>query len=134
MKKSLSRDERSHSPTRKVIALFLGITAGAGAYAEGSFRSPGDMTVEERTEMMKGVSEYNNCVYREGLAKVDSFPDIRQAADAAMAACAGTIDALRTKIESFRFEPGFGDQFIQHAQSRAAKNLIPELAIRKSGS
>lgn len=132
MNRTLSRRSRTLPPTAKVVLMVFGIAACAGA--EETYRSPGDMTLEERTEMMKGVGEYNNCVYREGLAKVDEFPDIRQAADAAMAACAGTIDALRAKIEGFRFEPGFEDQFIQHAQSRAAKNLIPELALRKSGS
>lgn len=116
----------------KIIVVLLGVSAGAAA--EEKYRSPGDMTVEERAAMMQGVSDYNNCVYREGLAKVDEFPDIRQAADAAMEACSGSIDALRAKIESFRFEPAFGDHFVQHARSRAAKNLIPELALRKSGN
>jgi hypothetical protein len=92
------------------------------------------MTLEERSAMMQGVSDYNNCVYREGVAKVDDFADIRQAADAAMAACSSDLDNLRARIASFRFDPGFGEQFIQHAKSRAARALIPELALRKSGS
>lgn len=99
-----------------------------------TYRSPGDMSMEERTAMMSGVSEYNGCVYKEAMARVDKLPDIRQAADEAMAACKGRIDELRTLIEGYGFEPGFGEQFTHHAQSRAARTLLPELAIRKSGN
>ncbi len=104
------------------------------AEASTTYRSPGDMSMEERTAMMSGVSEYNSCVYEEAMARVDKFPDIRQAADEAMAACKDRIDKLRALIEGYGFEPGFGEQFTHHAQSRAARTLLPELAIRKSGS
>lgn len=98
------------------------------------YRSPGDMTVDERMSMMQLVSDYNTCVYREGIAQVDKFADIRQSADAALAACQPTTDTLRATIDGFGFEPGFGEQFVHHAQSRAARTLIPELAIRKGGN
>lgn len=47
----------------------------------GDERSPGDMTVEERAEMMKSTNDYNNCVYQQAIAKVDAEPDIRRVAD-----------------------------------------------------
>jgi hypothetical protein len=118
-------------------ALVVLMTGAAGVAAEEpattKYRSPGDMTVEERTTMMSLVGEYNNCVYQEGVAQVDKFPDIRQAADAAMEACENTANKLRETIDGYGFEPGFAEQFVHHAQSRAARTLLPELAIRKSG-
>ena len=119
------------------LVLAAGVQAQDGQPAAGvttAYRSPGDMSMEERTAMMSGVSAYNTCVYKEAMARVDKLPDIRQAADEAMTACKDSIDKLRALIEGYGFEPGFGEQFTHHAQSRAARTLLPELAIRKSGN
>ncbi|MGH8595594.1 MAG: hypothetical protein ACREXT_02925 [Gammaproteobacteria bacterium] len=97
------------------------------------YRSLGDMSVDERVAMMTVVGEYNNCVYQEGVARVNQFPDIRQAADAALGACENLANKLRETIDAYGFEPGFSEQFVRHMQSRAARTLLPELAIRKSG-
>jgi hypothetical protein len=97
------------------------------------YRSPADMTVEERAAMMQGVNDYNGCVYKQGVAEVDKFPDVRQAADAAMMTCEKELDKLRELITGNHFEPGFAEQFVNHAKSRAARMLLPELAIRKGG-
>ncbi|MSR15672.1 MAG: hypothetical protein EXR86_14185 [Gammaproteobacteria bacterium] len=115
-----------------VLAAFAPEMFAEEAAITPSYRSPGDMTVDERTAMMSLVGEYNNCVYQEGVAQVDKFADIRQAADAAMEACENTVNKLRATIDSYGFEPGFSEQFVHHAQSRAARTLLPELAIRKS--
>lgn len=116
--------------------LFLHTANAQEVEAEGriAHRSPGDMSMEERAAMMRGVSDYNDCLYKEAMARVDKLPDIRQTADEAMAACKNRIDSLRAMIDGYGFEPGFGEQFTRHAQSRAARTLLPELAIRKSGN
>lgn len=122
---------------RVALALVMGVWAGGAALAEETAapgRSPGDMTVEERRVMMQGVADYNACVYKEAMAKVDALPDIRQAADQAMSSCEETIDKLKEKIEGYGFEAGFAEQFTHHAQSRAVRTLLPELALRKSSN
>jgi|LauGreDrversion4_2_1035121.scaffolds.fasta_scaffold474132_2 hypothetical protein len=120
------------------LGLVLGVCLSGTASAEDApttaGRSPGDMTVEERRVMMQGVADYNACVYKEAMAKVDALPDIRQAADQAMSACEETIDGLKEKIEGYGFESGFAEQFTNHAQSRAVRTLLPELALRKSSN
>lgn len=121
--------------TRLLAGFVAALLAPNGAaLAEEEFRSPGDMTIDERTAIMQLVGEYNNCLYKEGLARVEQFADIRQAADAAMEACEATANRLRETIDGFHFEPGFAEQFVHHTQSRAVRSLMPELAIRKSGS
>ena len=114
--------------------LLLPVFVVADEPPQSAFRSPADMTVEERTTLMSLVGKYNTCVYNEGMARVDQFPDIRQAADAAMGACENTINQLRAQIETYRFEPAFGEHFAHHAQSRAARTLLPELVLKKSGN
>lgn len=115
-----------------VALLGVALAVNAEESTTPAYRSPADMTVEERTAIMGLVGEYNGCVYKEGMARVKDFPDIRQAADAAMGACDKAIHALHEKIESFHFEPAFGDHFTHHAQARAARTLLPELAMKKS--
>ncbi len=130
-----------HTPFRSACAVCL-VVLSCLVMSERTFaieggrpyRSPGDMSVDERMSMMKMVGEYNSCVYREGMANVDKFADIRQSADLALAACQNTSNELRAMIDGYGFEPGFGEHFVHHAQSRAARTLIPELAIRKSGN
>ena len=128
------------NPFNKTLRWKLGIAVlqliaplvSAETAAPTEYRSPADMTVEERTAIMSLVGKYNTCVLNEGMARVDKLPDIRQAADAAMGACENTINELRAQIETYRFEPAFGEHFAHHAQARAARTLLPELALKKS--
>lgn len=113
--------------------LFALATMLANAGETAAQRDPGDMTVEERTAIMQRVNDYNGCVFRESMARVDALPDIRQAADEGMTACAAALDGVRQTITNFNFEPGFAEQFARHTQSRAAHRLIPELSMRKGG-
>lgn len=96
-------------------------------------RDPSDMTVEERTAIMQRMNDYNTCVYKESMARVDTLPDIRQAADEGMSACQGVLDKVGETIEAYRFTPEFAEQFLHHTQSRAVKMLMPELSLRKGG-
>lgn len=96
-------------------------------------RDPSDMTVEERTAIMQRMNDYNTCVYKEAMARVDALPDIRQAADEGMSACQGALDKVGETIEGYRFTPEFAEQFLHHTQSRAVKMLMPELSLRKGG-
>jgi hypothetical protein len=120
-------------PRLTLCALVLGAPLSVTAADTAGSRDPSDMTVEERTAIMTRVNDYNGCVYKESMARVDALPDIRQAADEGMTACQATLDSISETIASFDFEPGFADQFVRHTQSRAVRMLIPELSLRKGG-
>lgn len=118
----------------RIIALLpaLVLTACmAVAHAE-SERSPGDMSVTERTQMMAATNEYNKCVYKYALAHVDSDSDIRRTADAALGACQPHLDALQAMLKSWRFPAYFAGGFARSMRDHAARNILPELATRIS--
>jgi len=94
-------------------------------------RSPGDMSVEERAQMMQTIGEYNNCVYKQATDKIDSDPDIRRIADAALGHCQGQLDALQNQIKGWKFPDYFASGFARSVRDRAARNVLPELATRK---
>ena len=118
-------------PRLTVLALILAAPFSILAADAAKARDPSEMTVEERTAIMRRVNDYNGCVYKESMARVDALPDIRQAADEGMAACRPTLDTLHETIVNFDFESSFADQFLHHTQSRAVRMLIPELSMRK---
>jgi len=95
-------------------------------------RSPGDMTVEERGEMMRQANAYNTCVYEQAMAQVDADPDIRRVADLAMGACEGQLDTLGSTILGWGMPDYFAQGFTRTVRDRAVRKLVPELAIRKS--
>lgn len=118
---------------RHCIIAALGSACLATAVAEESpYRSPADMSVEERTAVMNRINDYHRCVYEAAMARVDELPDIRQAADEGMAACDDAALAIGELVEGYSFEPGFAEQLVNHARHRAVHKLMPELAVRKS--
>ena len=95
-------------------------------------RSPGDMTVEERTQMMQIAGSYSNCLYQQGIENIDADADIRRIADIAMTACRVHLETLEKTITDWGFEPNFATAFTRNVRDRGVHKLLPELAIRKS--
>lgn len=122
--------------TGLVCAALLALTsptlADEHAEPQAAERSPGDMTVEERVQMMEGANEYNTCVYNAALERIDTDPDIRRIADGAMGHCQPRLEALAGTIEDWGFAPYFAEGFTRNVRDRAARKLLPELAVRKS--
>ena len=96
-------------------------------------RSPGDMSVDERAQMMQATNVYNNCVYKQATDKIDSDADIRRIADGALGACQPQLDALQKLIRDWKFPEYFAAGFARTVRDRAARNILPELATKKGG-
>lgn len=95
-------------------------------------RSPGDMSADERTQMMHAANDYNTCVYTEAINNIDADPDIRRIADAAMGSCQPGLDDLGARITGWGYPEYFAGRFTRNVRDRAARKLLAELAIRKS--
>jgi len=102
------------------------------AATDDAARSPGDMSVEERGEMMRQANAYNTCVYEQAMAQIDADPDIRRIADLAMGACEAQLDTLGSTIIGWGMPDYFAQGFTRTVRDRAVRKLVPELAIRKS--
>ena len=115
-----------------MVVLATPLTAGAENVAVTP-RSPADMTVAERIDMLKTASRYDNCIYAQAISRVGDFPDIRQTADFAMGECQHKLNDLESSITAMGFGRDFANAFSKHIRNRAARKILPELAIRKSG-
>lgn len=118
-----------------LIAIISAATPAAVAAADSNemtTRSPGDLKVDERREMMAASNDYSNCIYKRSLEIINEHQDIRQVADRAMGDCVTVLDELEATITGWGFDQYFADGFSRNVRDRAARKLIPELAIRKS--
>lgn len=95
-------------------------------------RSPGDMTVAQRVEMMEAANAYNACVYARAIENIDVDADIRRIADLALGLCQPQLDDLDDTIVNWGFAENFAVQFTRNVRNRATRKLLPELAVRKS--
>ena len=114
---------------RRVLTSAL-LVMSTGAVAES--RSPGDLNDTERREMMLAASRYDACVFNKAMEIAEDHDDIRAAADAALGACGEQMDELRDVLGGFEVDETFIDGFSRRVQSRAARKIMPELAIRKA--
>ncbi len=115
-----------------IALVVIAQTAGSDDQPDPEFaRSPGDMTVEERMQMIQKARGYDACVYTEALAQGDDEGDIRRVADMAMGQCEPHLEDLRTMIEGWGFNPHFARGFMSNVRNRAARKILPELAVRK---
>ena len=96
-------------------------------------RSPGDMTVDERRQMMEVASKYDNCVYSEAMASIGNHQDIRAVADFALGECSEKLQDLEGLITGWGMPDGYAQSFSNRIRQRATRKLLPELAIRKAG-
>lgn len=106
-------------------------TAPAPA-AEGT-RSPGDMTVDERADLMRATNDYQRCVYDAAISKIDASPDVRAVADLAFDLCRETMDGVNGWFAERGFDEGFATGYTRQMRDRAGRKLLPELMMRKSG-
>ena len=117
-----------------ILALLAAPLSSVVAEDAGSGeRSPGDMTVDERREMMEAASKYDNCVYSEAMASIGNHQDIRAVADFALGECSEKLQDLEGLITGWGMPDGYAQSFSNRIRQRATRKLLPELAIRKAG-
>ncbi len=118
-----------------VLFLILGVLSTTSVAADDSIaaleRSPGDMSVEERVQMIQATNTYNDCVYKQATDNINSDADIRRIADNALRSCQPRLESLQRLIGSWKFPEYFAKGYAHTVRDRAARNILPELATRK---
>lgn len=118
-------------PERLAIVL-AGAVLSAQAPAADAPRSAGDMTVEERQDLMSATNRYQRCVYDAAMSRVDAKSDVRVVADAAFDACEPEMSAMVAWFSEQGFDERFAEGYTRHMRDRAGRKLLPELMMRKS--
>ena len=116
----------------RLAPLLLGAIVSTQSLAAGGPRSAGDMTVEERRQLMTATNRYQRCVYDEAMSQVDAASDVRVVADAAFDACEPEMSAMVSWFSEQGFDEHFAEGYTRHMRDRAGRKLLPELMMRKS--
>jgi hypothetical protein len=117
------------------LVLCGALMCGAGNAAPGSPdepRSPAELSIEQRREMMRDGNTYHTCIYQHAIANIDASEDIRRIADIALGECQILLDALDGKISGWGYPQPFAARFTRKIRAGAVHKLLPELAMRKS--
>jgi len=115
------------------LAAALLLPVSAAAEGEDAIRSAGDMTVDERAELMRATHRYQRCVYDAAMSSLEASNDVRVIADQAFETCASDMQSMVTWFEDQGFESGFAEGYTRHMRDQAGRKLLPELMMRKSG-
>lgn len=122
------------TPDLIVLSILSALSAAAIAHDDGlapGQRSPGDMSVEERVQMIQATHTYNDCVHQQATDPINSDADIRRIADAALRSCQPQLDGLQRLITGWNFPAYFAKSYARTVQGHAAHNILPELATHK---
>lgn len=121
---------RKH-PERFATLLVGAVLSAQGAAADAP-RSAGDMTVEERRDLMTATNRYQRCVYDAAMSGVSAASDVRIVADAAFDACEPEMSAMVAWFAEQGFDERFAEGYTRQMRDRAGRKLLPELMMRKS--
>ncbi len=117
-----------------VVAMIALLCYGATLAEEHSpNRSLADMSTDERIEIMRLATLYDSCVYTEAMTASANYSDIRHAADFALGQCHTTLMELEAGISAMGFELAYARSFSNRTRNRAARKIMPELAVRRGG-
>lgn len=125
--------ELSIRPRWILLIIAMSIAGNAFAVENMEARSLADMSVDERRAIMQLATRYDSCIYTQAMAKVGEFADIRHAADFAFGACRAQLLEVETGISAMGFGISYARAFANQTRNRAARKILPELAIRRAG-
>ena len=122
--------------TRLISVIFvfnIAIVCNALATEDLEARSLADMSVDERRAIMQLATRYDSCFYAQAMAKVGEVADIRHAADFAMSKCQPQLLELESGISAMGFGLNYARAFAKRTRNRAARKILPELVVRRTG-
>lgn len=104
------------------LALLLSVTA-TPALAD-DYKTPANMTVEDKSALLSSSREYEQCVtarLRELESRID---DPRALADAAMASCNEMLTAFAEKMAADNYHPDFSNYYLGKVKHRVANETL----------
>ncbi len=112
-----------------IIAGIVLLLTGTGMTGAADYKTPVNMTNDDRRQLMAGGNEYQQCVMgelRELASKVD---DPRALTDAAMASCSDTLTAFAEEMAANNYDPDFSNYYIDKVKSRVANAAVRQALV-----
>ncbi len=116
----------------KTLFTALLLTLAAPAAQAASYRSPTDMSADERMQLMTLVRDYGSCIRENAMRLNPDYPGVRELADAAMGNCAVKLVELEKKMTAMNLDPGFVKGYVRHGRNQVMRQTLPEIMRLKA--
>ncbi|MDZ7736829.1 MAG: hypothetical protein U5P41_12575 [Gammaproteobacteria bacterium] len=101
----------------------------SGMVAAEEYKTPANMTNEDRQTLMAGSNEYEQCVTSSVRELAPRIGDPRALADAAMASCSNTLTAFAEGMATDNYHPDFSNYYIGRVKNRVANTAVQQAMI-----
>lgn len=101
------------------------LLAAANAWAE-EYKTPANLTADDRAMMMDGKADYKRCL-AENLRKYqDRVGDPRALADAAMSVCVETLETFNQELKDRNLHPDYREHYISKVRKEGASGAVQQ--------
>ncbi len=109
-------------PKTLFLAVLLSVTVSP-AFAE-DYKTPANMTAEDKSALLSGSSEYEQCVTARLREDESGIDDPRALADAAMDSCSEMLTAFAEKMAADNYHPDFSNYYLGKVKHRVANEAL----------
>lgn len=95
------------------------------AHAE-EYKTPANMSVEDRRSLMASSSDYERCVITRVQELAPRVGDPRALADAALASCSNMLTDFAEQMTEDNYHPDFSNYYIRKVKYRVANTAVQQ--------
>lgn len=114
------------SATRILITTICLLSSPVIQGEETEYKTPANMTAEDRTIISEGVADYRSCL-SEQMSELDAkIGDPRALTDAAMEQCKPTLAEFDQAMKNQNFDPNFRKHYVESVKNRSAGEALKQ--------
>lgn len=114
--------------TIRTLTLAALLMISSAAMAE-DYKTPANMTIDDRRELMAASGEYENCVRTRLQELAPKISDPRAMADAATVSCHGILTGLAEYMATENYDPNYSKYYIKQVRRDVASNALRQSLI-----
>ncbi|MCS3903041.1 hypothetical protein J2T55_001058 [Methylohalomonas lacus] len=113
----------------KYLLATLLLLLSAPLAAEEDYKTPANMSPEDRRDLMAASDAYESCVREELNERAADIDDPRALADAAMAACSKMLTTMAEEMAADNYHPDFSNYYIGKVKNRVANDAVRQAMV-----
>lgn len=113
----------------KYLLAFLLLPLSAPLAAEEDYKTPANMSPEDRRDLMAASDAYESCVRSELNERAAEIEDPRALADAAMEACSKMLTTMAEEMAADNYHPDFSNYYIGKVKNRVANDAVRQAMV-----
>ncbi len=113
----------------KYLLATLLLLLSAPLAAEEDYKTPANMSAEDRRDLMAASDAYASCVRSELNERAAEIEDPRALADAAMEGCSKMLTTMAEEMAADNYHPDFSNYYIGKVKNRVANDAVRQAMV-----